>query len=47
MWRMAGYIGSLSFLETILRVVEKLRTKNPNLIYGESSQAGVPGGTIL
>nr|XP_024387764.1 pyridoxal kinase-like isoform X2 [Physcomitrium patens] len=30
---LTGYIGSVSFLETILRVVEKLRTVNPNLIY--------------
>lgn len=28
-----GYIGSVSFLETVLRVVEKLRAVNPNLIY--------------
>jgi hypothetical protein len=31
----AGYIGSLSFLNTVLRVVEKLRAVNPKLIYGE------------
>lgn len=30
----AGYIGSVSFLEKVLHVVEKLRTVNPNLIYG-------------
>ncbi|CAI5930976.1 unnamed protein product, partial [Closterium sp. NIES-64] len=30
---LTGYIGSLSFLETVLRVVEKLRSINPNLIY--------------
>ncbi|KAH9675555.1 Pyridoxal kinase [Citrus sinensis] len=28
-----GYIGSVSFLNTILQVVEKLRSINPNLIY--------------
>jgi pyridoxine kinase len=28
-----GYIGSVSFLEMVLRVVEKLRSVNPNLIY--------------
>ena len=31
-----GYIGSLSFLSTILRVLEKLRSVNPNLIYGNA-----------
>jgi pyridoxine kinase len=30
---LTGYIGSVSFLETILRVVEKLRSVNPNMIY--------------
>ena len=30
-----GYIGSVSFLETVLKVVEKLRSYNPKLIYGE------------
>ncbi|KAG0605631.1 hypothetical protein M758_9G075000 [Ceratodon purpureus] len=30
---LTGYIGSVSFLETVLRVVEKLRSVNPNLIY--------------
>lgn len=33
-WCIAGYIGSVSFLNTILQVVEKLRSINPNLIYG-------------
>ncbi|GAQ89128.1 Pyridoxal/pyridoxine/pyridoxamine kinase [Klebsormidium nitens] len=28
-----GYIGSLSFLDTVLRVIEKVRTSNPKLIY--------------
>ncbi|KAK9197057.1 hypothetical protein WN943_005191 [Citrus x changshan-huyou] len=32
-WCIAGYIGSVSFLNTILQVVEKLRSINPNLIY--------------
>lgn len=31
----AGYIGSVSFLNTILEVVNKLRSINPKLIYGE------------
>ncbi|MCO5594483.1 hypothetical protein L7F22_048514 [Adiantum nelumboides] len=30
---LTGYIGSLSFLECVLRVVEKLRSVNPDLIY--------------
>eukprot|EP00252_Welwitschia_mirabilis_P018825 TRINITY_DN4215_c0_g2_i2.p1 TRINITY_DN4215_c0_g2~~TRINITY_DN4215_c0_g2_i2.p1 ORF type:complete len:353 (+),score=45.81 TRINITY_DN4215_c0_g2_i2:198-1256(+) len=30
---LTGYIGSRSFLETILKVVEKLRSVNPDLIY--------------
>jgi len=30
---LTGYIGSVSFLETILRVVEKLRSVNPDMIY--------------
>lgn len=30
-----GYIGSVSFLNTILEVVSKLRTVNPKLTYGE------------
>uniref|UniRef100_A0A0C9S8F5 pyridoxal kinase n=1 Tax=Wollemia nobilis TaxID=56998 RepID=A0A0C9S8F5_9CONI len=30
---LTGYIGSVSFLDTILRVVEKLRSVNPDLIY--------------
>jgi len=30
---LTGYIGSVSFLEKVLHVVEKLRTVNPNLIY--------------
>ncbi|KAJ7562685.1 hypothetical protein O6H91_03G080500 [Diphasiastrum complanatum] len=30
---LTGYIGSLSFLETILEVVHKLRSVNPNLLY--------------
>ena len=31
----AGYIGSVSFLNTILEVVNKLRSINPKLIYVE------------
>lgn len=30
-----GYIGSVSFLEMVLRVVDKLRTINPKLVYGK------------
>ncbi|KAL3686899.1 hypothetical protein R1sor_013208 [Riccia sorocarpa] len=30
---LTGYIGSLTFLEMVLQVLEKLRTVNPNLIY--------------
>lgn len=30
----AGYIGSVSFLNTILEVVKKLRSVNPKLTYG-------------
>jgi len=30
---LTGYIGSVSFLETVLKVVEKLRSYNPKLIY--------------
>lgn len=30
---LTGYIGSLSFLNTVLRVVEKLRSYNPDLMY--------------
>ena len=31
----AVYIGSVSFLNTIFEVVNKLRSINPKLIYGE------------
>lgn len=31
----AGYIGSLSVLQTIVRVAEKLRQHNPDLVYGK------------
>lgn len=31
----AGYIGSVSFLNTVLEVVNKLRSINPNLTYGK------------
>ncbi|KAK3249284.1 hypothetical protein CYMTET_41274 [Cymbomonas tetramitiformis] len=30
---LTGYIGSVSFLQTIVRVVSKLREYNPNLVY--------------
>jgi pyridoxine kinase len=38
-----GYIGSVSFLEMVLRVVEKLRSANPNLIYGLSKSSSLHG----
>ncbi|KAK9269077.1 hypothetical protein L1049_000845 [Liquidambar formosana] len=31
----AGYIGSVSFLNTVLEVINKLRSINPRLTYGE------------
>lgn len=31
----AGYIGSASFLSTVLKVVDRLRSINPNLVYGK------------
>ena len=43
----AGYIGSLSFLETILRVVGKLRSINPDLVYGELGRLWCRHGVIL
>ena len=30
----SGYIGSVSFLDTVLQVVDKLRSVNPDLVYG-------------
>lgn len=30
-----GYIGSLSILQTVVRVAQKLREHNPHLVYGE------------
>lgn len=33
----SGYIGSVSFLNTVLDVVSKLRSINPKLTYGEIS----------
>ncbi|MED6116777.1 hypothetical protein PIB30_103365 [Stylosanthes scabra] len=33
---LTGYIGSVSFLDTVLEVVSKLRSVNPKLIYGET-----------
>ena len=33
-WHRPGYIGSLSVLQTIRRVVETVRTVNPNAVYG-------------
>jgi hypothetical protein len=33
-----GYIASESFLETVMKVVEKLRFHNPDLIYGTATK---------
>ena len=32
---LTGYIGSVSFLETIVKIISLLRDRNPDLIYGE------------
>lgn len=32
---LTGYIGSVSFLETIVKVVKRLQETNPDLIYGK------------
>ncbi|KAL0551469.1 hypothetical protein IC582_010557 [Cucumis melo] len=32
---LTGYIGSISFLNTVLEVVDKLRLVNPKLTYGQ------------
>ena len=32
---LTGYIGSVSFLETVVKIVSLLRDRNPDLIYGE------------
>ena len=32
---LTGYIGSVSFLEAIVRIVSLLRERNPDLIYGK------------
>ena len=32
---LTGYIGSVSFLETIVKIISLLRERNPDLIYGE------------
>ena len=32
---LTGYIRSVSFLETIVRIVSLLRERNPDLIYGK------------
>nr|DAD35645.1 TPA_asm: hypothetical protein HUJ06_006285 [Nelumbo nucifera] len=38
-----GYIGSISFLETVLKVVDKLRSVNPKLMYGRDNQCAHRG----
>ena len=43
--RCAGYIGSTSLLETIVRVAERLRQHNPGLVYGERSTCTVTRGS--
>ncbi len=35
---LTGYIGSVSFLETIVRIVSLLRERNSDLIYGKMSR---------
>jgi len=37
----SGYIGSVSFLNTVLDVVSKLRSINPKLTYGEITDSWV------
>lgn len=37
----SGYIGSVSFLNTVLDVVSKLRSINPKLTYGEITDSRV------
>ena len=32
---LTGYIASVSFLETVAKIVKALRQKNPDLIYSE------------
>eukprot|EP00951_Prasinocladus_malaysianus_P000496 scaffold3726_cov21-Prasinocladus_malaysianus.AAC.1 len=39
---MQSYIASPSFLDAVLRVVEKLRQYNPDLIYGEHHSSRQP-----
>ena len=38
-----GYIGSLSILQTVVRVAEKLRQYNPHLVYGGRGTADATG----
>ena len=33
---LTGYIASVSFLETVAKIVKALRQKNPDLIYSKS-----------
>ena len=32
---LTGYVGSVSFLEQVYKIVKQLKEKNPNLIYGK------------
>eukprot|EP00192_Tetraselmis_astigmatica_P013591 CAMPEP_0117651494 /NCGR_PEP_ID=MMETSP0804-20121206/2122_1 /TAXON_ID=1074897 /ORGANISM="Tetraselmis astigmatica, Strain CCMP880" /LENGTH=318 /DNA_ID=CAMNT_0005457475 /DNA_START=157 /DNA_END=1113 /DNA_ORIENTATION=+ len=49
---LTGYIASVSFLETIMKVVEKLRSYNPNLVYvcdpvmGDDGQLYLPSELV-
>lgn len=45
---LTGYMASVSFLETIARVVKRLRTANPDLIYGNHGlqASGSPGANF-
>ena len=36
---LTGYIGSVLFLETIVKIIKALRDVNPDLIYGETLAA--------
>jgi pyridoxal/pyridoxine/pyridoxamine kinase len=35
MYSFSGYIGNYAILEKIEKMVQKLKAKNPNLIYGK------------
>lgn len=41
---LSGYIGSLSILQTVVRVAQKLREHNPDLVYGAPGLVGLAQG---